>query len=128
MNHFEELKRSKMEKTTQYFDKQFLINRSWIFIALPKFYATHQNYEILSKSLVPSVGGGEEQHGLALGEHQLSRRRLIAQLSVQLQPAKQLALSDSKQCRNFKQNSKVKEKTITFTGDKDKQCFGSILI
>jgi hypothetical protein len=77
-----------------------------IFIALPKFNATHQNYEILSKSLVPSVGWDEEweeQHGLALGEHQLTRRRLVAQLSVQLQPAKQLALSDSKQCRNYEQ-------------------------
>ncbi len=28
MNLFEELKRSKMEKTAQYFEKQFLINRS----------------------------------------------------------------------------------------------------
>jgi hypothetical protein len=41
MNLFEELKRPKMEETAQYFEKQFFINRSWIFIALPKFYATH---------------------------------------------------------------------------------------
>jgi hypothetical protein len=33
----------------------FFINRSEIFTALPKFYATRQNYEILSKSLVPSI-------------------------------------------------------------------------
>jgi hypothetical protein len=28
--------------------------RSSIFIALPKFYATHRYYELLSKSLVPN--------------------------------------------------------------------------
>ena len=28
---------------------------SWIFIALTIFYAAHRHYEILSKSLVPSV-------------------------------------------------------------------------
>ncbi len=44
-----------MEETAQYFEKQFFMNRSWIFIALPKFYATHWNYEILSKSLVPTA-------------------------------------------------------------------------
>jgi hypothetical protein len=42
-----------MEETAQNFEKLFFINRSQIFIALPKFYATHRNYEILSKSLVP---------------------------------------------------------------------------
>ncbi len=44
-----------MEETAQNFEKRFFINRSQIFIALPKFYVTHQNYEILSKSLVPTV-------------------------------------------------------------------------
>jgi hypothetical protein len=43
-----------MEKTAQYFEKQFFINSSHIFIALPKYYATRRNYEILSKSLVPT--------------------------------------------------------------------------
>jgi hypothetical protein len=46
-----------MEETAQNFEKRFFINRSYIFIALPKFYVTHGNYEILSKSLVPSAGG-----------------------------------------------------------------------
>jgi hypothetical protein len=55
MNLFEELKSSKMEKNAQYFEKQFFINRSYIFIVLPKFCATHPNYEILSKLLVPIV-------------------------------------------------------------------------
>jgi hypothetical protein len=41
-----------MEETAQYFERRFLINRSLFFIALPKFYDTHRNYEILSKSLV----------------------------------------------------------------------------
>jgi hypothetical protein len=36
------------------FGKWFFINRSQIFIALPKFSVTHRNYEILSKSLVPN--------------------------------------------------------------------------
>jgi hypothetical protein len=44
-----------MEETAQNFEKRFFINRSQIFIALPKFYVTHLIYEILSKSLVPSV-------------------------------------------------------------------------
>ena len=35
-----------MEETAQYFEKRFFINRSQIFIALPKFYATHWNYEM----------------------------------------------------------------------------------
>jgi hypothetical protein len=39
-----ELKRSKMEETAQNFEKRFFINRSQIFIALPKFCVTHQNY------------------------------------------------------------------------------------
>ncbi len=43
-----------MEETAQNFEKQFFINRSYIFISLPKFYVTHQIYEILSKSLVPT--------------------------------------------------------------------------
>jgi hypothetical protein len=42
-----------MEETAQYFEKQFFIN-SFRFSFLPKFYATHQNYEIFSKSLVSS--------------------------------------------------------------------------
>jgi len=41
MNIFEELKRSKMEETAQYFEKRYFINRSQLFIALPKVYATH---------------------------------------------------------------------------------------
>jgi hypothetical protein len=36
------------------FRKTEFLNRSQIFIALPKFYTLHRNYEILSKSLVPS--------------------------------------------------------------------------
>jgi hypothetical protein len=44
-----------MEETAQHFEKRFSINRSWICIALLNFYATHRNYEILSKSLVPSM-------------------------------------------------------------------------
>jgi hypothetical protein len=43
-----------MEETAQNFEKRFFINRSQIFIALPKFYVTHRIYEILSKSLVPN--------------------------------------------------------------------------
>jgi hypothetical protein len=39
----------------------FFINRPWIFIALSKFYATHRNYEHLSKSLVPIDGPGEQK-------------------------------------------------------------------
>ncbi len=42
-----------MEETRSIFRKTVFINIFWIFIALPKFYATHRNYEILSKSLVP---------------------------------------------------------------------------
>jgi hypothetical protein len=42
-----------MEETAQYFEKTVFYKQ--IFIALPKFYATHRNYEILSKSLVPIV-------------------------------------------------------------------------
>jgi hypothetical protein len=60
MNLFEELKWSKTGETTQYFEKCFFINRSYIFIALPKFYATHRNYEILSRSLVPAPIGQAE--------------------------------------------------------------------
>ncbi len=41
-----------MEETTQYYEKWFFKNRSQIFIANPKFFVTHRNYEILSKSLV----------------------------------------------------------------------------
>ncbi len=50
-----------MEETAQNFEKRFFINRSQIFIALPKFYVTHR---ILS--LVPNVqaGGG----GVAIPE------------------------------------------------------------
>jgi hypothetical protein len=44
-----------MKKTAQYFEKQFFTNKAYIFIALPKFYSTHRNYEILSKSLVPTA-------------------------------------------------------------------------
>ena len=44
-----------MEETAQNFEKRFFINRSQICIALPKFYVTHRIYEILSKSLVPTV-------------------------------------------------------------------------
>ncbi len=44
-----------MEETAQNFEKRFLLNRSQICIALPKFYVTHRIYEILSKSLVPNV-------------------------------------------------------------------------
>jgi hypothetical protein len=44
-----------MEETAQNFDKRFVIYRSQIFIVFPKFYATHRNYEILSKSMVPST-------------------------------------------------------------------------
>ncbi len=46
---FWEIKSHKWEKrseTAQYFEKRFFINRSLIFIALPKFYATHRNYVI----------------------------------------------------------------------------------
>jgi hypothetical protein len=43
-----------MEETVQYFEKRFFINRSKILIALPKWYSTHRNNEILSKSLVPT--------------------------------------------------------------------------
>jgi hypothetical protein len=47
------------------------INRSQIFIAFPKFNATHRNHEILSKSLVPNTQfmrrkkGGSDLHGVA---------------------------------------------------------------
>ncbi len=44
-----------MEETAQNFEKRLFMNRSQIFIALPKFYVTYRIYEILSKSLVPSV-------------------------------------------------------------------------
>ncbi len=44
-----------MEETAQNFEKRFFINRSQIFIALPKYYVTHRIYEILSKSLVPNT-------------------------------------------------------------------------
>jgi hypothetical protein len=44
-----------MEETAQNFEKRFFLNRSQIFIVFPKFYATHRNYEILSKSMVPST-------------------------------------------------------------------------
>jgi hypothetical protein len=50
-----------MQETGQYLEKRFIID-------LPKFYATPQNYEILSKSLVPNLrrdedGGGGGGHG-----------------------------------------------------------------
>jgi hypothetical protein len=48
-------KRSEMEETAQYFEKQFFFIRSEIFIALSKSYAAHRNYAILSKSLVARV-------------------------------------------------------------------------
>ena len=35
-----------MQETAQYFEKRFFINRSKVFIAFSKFYATHGNYEI----------------------------------------------------------------------------------
>jgi hypothetical protein len=44
-----------MEETAQNFENSVFINRSWIFIALPKFYVTHRIYEILSKPLVPTA-------------------------------------------------------------------------
>jgi hypothetical protein len=45
-----------MEETAQNFEKRyFFINRSQTFIVFPKFYATHRNYEILSKSMVLST-------------------------------------------------------------------------
>jgi hypothetical protein len=50
-----ELKRSKLEETAQYFERRFFMDRSLIFFSLPKFYATLQNDEILSKSLVLNV-------------------------------------------------------------------------
>jgi hypothetical protein len=46
-----------MEETSQNFEKRFFINRSYIFIVLPKFNVKHCNYEILSKSLVPTQHG-----------------------------------------------------------------------
>ncbi len=52
-----ELKWSKMEETAQNFEKRFFLNRSKIFVALPKFYVTHRNYEFFSKSLVPNIHG-----------------------------------------------------------------------
>jgi hypothetical protein len=36
----------KMEATTQYFGQWFSINRSEVFMALPKFYATHLGVKI----------------------------------------------------------------------------------
>jgi hypothetical protein len=44
-----------MEETAQYFEKRFLYTDLRFAVALPKCYATHRNYEILSKSLVPTV-------------------------------------------------------------------------
>jgi hypothetical protein len=58
-----------MEETAQNFEKRFFINRSWFFIALPKFYVTHRIYEILSKSLVPNA-----QYTLAIGSRMQSVR------------------------------------------------------
>jgi hypothetical protein len=52
-----------MQETAQYLEKRFIINRSWIFIGLPKFYATPQNYEIFSKSLVPYLRRDEDGGG-----------------------------------------------------------------
>jgi hypothetical protein len=42
-----------MEETAQYFDRRFFLNRFQIFIALPKFYATHRNYENFVKITGP---------------------------------------------------------------------------
>ncbi len=48
-------KGQKWKKPLKISKKHFFLNRSQIFIALPKFYVTHRIYEILSKSLVPTV-------------------------------------------------------------------------
>jgi hypothetical protein len=51
---FWELKRSKTEETAQYLKKRIFIKKDLRFsLSLPKCYATHRKYEILSKSLVP---------------------------------------------------------------------------
>jgi hypothetical protein len=55
MNFFESWERSKMEETAQKFKNDFY--KQIIFTALPKFYATHRIYEILSQSLVPAIEG-----------------------------------------------------------------------
>ncbi len=52
---FKEKKFSSLRRDIELFcEKRFFINRSYIFIALPKFYVTLRIYEILSKSLVPT--------------------------------------------------------------------------
>jgi hypothetical protein len=56
MNFFENWKGQKWKKPLKISKFRFFINRSQIFIALTKFYVTHRNYEILSKSLVPNAG------------------------------------------------------------------------
>jgi hypothetical protein len=48
------LKGKKWKKLLNISKNRVFINRSQIFIALPKCYVTHRNYKILSKSLVPN--------------------------------------------------------------------------
>jgi hypothetical protein len=43
-----------MEETAQNFEKRFFYKQILNSIFLPKFYVTHRNFEILSKSLVPT--------------------------------------------------------------------------
>jgi hypothetical protein len=48
------VKGKKMEETAQYFEKQFFKIQISDFHIPSKILATHRNYEILSKSLVPN--------------------------------------------------------------------------
>jgi hypothetical protein len=58
-------KGQKWKKPLKISKNGFLLTDLQIFIALPKFYVTHRIYEILSKSLVPTVH--REIPGGALG-------------------------------------------------------------
>ncbi len=45
-NVYSSTRKSKMQATTQYLVKWFFINRSWVFIALPNFCASHLSVKI----------------------------------------------------------------------------------